>query len=75
MESADDALARRRFMMINLVRLSGVAFILGGLAMANDALPFEVPDIVAYGVVIIGMVEVFAIPILLSRAWSTNSRR
>ena len=74
-ETPQEALARKRLMVISAARFAGVLLILGGILAANDALPFSVPPVIAYIVVGIGMVETFAIPILLSRRWSTNSRR
>ncbi len=74
-DAPEDARARRRFMMISLVRFGGVFVILGAVLAANGALPFAVPDMAAYAAVMLGMGLVFVAPTLLSRRWSTNSRR
>ena len=65
-----DQRARNRFMVINLVRLSGVAFVLAGIAIIQGVI--ALPPLVAYVLIGIGLVDTFLVPTLLSRAWSSN---
>ncbi len=73
-DAAREAQARRRFAVISLVRLAGVFVILFGILAANKALPFAVPDAFAYLLVVMGMGQVFVIPTLLSKRWSSKPR-
>ncbi len=67
-----EARARGRFMVINAVRIGGVLMILAGLAISNGAL--DLPEPVAWVLIVLGMVETFLVPTLLSRMWSSNER-
>jgi hypothetical protein len=61
--------ARSRFFVIQLLRLSGVAFVLVGLAILNGVI--ELPEIAGYVILGIGLIDTLIAPILLSRAWKT----
>ena len=65
--------ARKRFMVINVVRIAGVAMILLGLLVASGSVDW--PQWSAYVLMGVGMVDAFIFPTLLSRRWSTNDRR
>ncbi len=65
-----DALAARRFMIINLMRIAGIAMVLAGIAVLNDALPL--PHWAGYVLVGLGLIEAFLTPQVLIRSWSTN---
>lgn len=65
-----DARARNRFMAINAVRFGGVLMILAGIAVINGAL--DLPEVVAWVLVVLGMAETFLFPTLLARMWSSN---
>ncbi len=64
--------AQRRFLLIGLVRFSGVAMILLGLVVANGNLDW--PQWTAYVLIGIGMVDTFVFPTLLARRWSSNTK-
>jgi hypothetical protein len=68
----DDNQARNRFMMIQLMRIGGVAMILFGIAVLRDVV--ELPDIAGYVLVVMGMGEAFFVPQMLARLWSSNRR-
>lgn len=67
-----DIRARNRFMVINAVRFGGVLMILAGLAISNGAL--DLPEPLAWVLIVMGMLETFVFPTLLSRLWSSNDR-
>lgn len=60
---------RNRFFMLNAVRLSGVALILVGILIVNGAI--DLPKLVGYIFVPIGLAEVFVVPLILARKWRT----
>lgn len=66
---AEDARARRRFMIINLMRIGGVAMILFAIAILYDAV--ELPDPVAWVLLALGFFETFITPQILARMWRT----
>lgn len=70
--AAAEALAKRRFTTINLVRLAGVAQVLLALAVFNEALDW--PQWAAVLLLVNGMADTFLIPTLLARRWSTRER-
>lgn len=61
--------AKPRFLVIQLLRLSGVAFVLVGLAILNGVI--DLPDIAGYAILGVGLVDALVAPILLARAWKT----
>lgn len=69
---AAEARAKGRFMMINAMRIAGVAMIIAGLAVFNDVL--QLPDWAGYMLIVLGMIETFVTPTLLARMWSTNNK-
>ncbi|WOE74458.1 hypothetical protein [Alterisphingorhabdus coralli] len=66
----DEAHARRRFMIISLVRFSGVIIVMVALLAINGVI-VGLPDIFSYGLLAIGLVEFFFVPIVLARMWRT----
>ena len=64
-----DALAKKRFMAINLVRMSGVALILVGLLCAGDKIDIPMARLIGVTLILIGMVDVFLVPTLLAKRW------
>jgi hypothetical protein len=61
--------AKPRFLVIQMLRLSGVAFVLVGLAILNGVI--ELPEIAGYVILGIGLLDTLVAPILLSRVWKT----
>lgn len=65
----DEALARKRFMVLSLMRLGGAFFLtVGLLAIAGKiALMREV----AYGFVVVGMLDFLFVPWWLAKRWKS----
>ena len=69
----DEALEKRRFLLFALTRLSGVALMMLGIAVAFS-------DIVRDGgfrqlgglLIAIGTIEMVVVPLLLKRAWQSK---
>lgn len=68
----DDNLARNRFMVINLVRIVGVAMIMLGIAVLRGLV--ELPEVAAYVLIMMGVGETFVVPQMLARAWSSRNQ-
>ena len=64
-----EELARKRFMILNLVRFGSIALIFAGLAnIAGKLLPGLSPFL-GYVLLVAGAVDFFLAPVLLKRAW------
>lgn len=59
----------RRFAVLNVLRLSGVAFVIVGLLMVNGII--AIAPAAGYVFIAIGLFDVFAAPIMLARKWRT----
>lgn len=68
-ESGDKAFGR--WMVIQVMRVAGVAFAVLGLLMTQDAVVIagEHNRVVGYAFVVIGMLDAFVMPIVLARKW------
>lgn len=69
---ADEAKAKQRFLLINLMRFAGVAMILFGIAIVQRLV--NLPDFAGYVLIVLGFGETFIVPQILARAWSSNRR-
>jgi hypothetical protein len=64
-----EELAKKRFMLLNVMRLTGVALAMGGLAnLAGKFMPEVAPYFGAF-LLITGAVDFFVGPALLKRGW------
>jgi len=68
----DEARARQRFIVLNLLRFSAIALVLFGIWIAERS-GFE-PRELGYVLVALGLVEFFLVPNLLRRAWKNKER-
>jgi hypothetical protein len=64
--------ARTRFMVLNAVRLGGLALVLIALAIHFRKIP--VPAELAYVLAALGLAEFFVLPGLLARRWRSADR-
>ena len=63
----NDDVARTRWFILNLSRLSGVALVITGLLVTQGAISWPVE--VGYGLILLGIVDVFVAPQVLARRW------
>ena len=66
-----DAQARNRFIVIQLVRISGVAMVLLGLMVMTGRIDW--PREAGFVLAAAGLFEALLAPLLLSRKWKTPS--
>ena len=66
---AQDDPAKGRFLVLQTMRLSGIALLVLGLLVINQAI--ELPVIAGYVLVIIGLIDALIAPSLLSRKWKS----
>jgi hypothetical protein len=70
---AAEARARNGYLILNMVRLSGIALVLLGLAIARGliGLPWPVGAVIA----VVGLIEFFFLPRIIARAWKAGDDR
>jgi hypothetical protein len=61
--------ARQRFLVLTLVRLSGVAMAILGMAVLAEKV--DLPAIAGYVLVALGALETLVMPVVLIKAWKT----
>lgn len=62
-----DEVARNRWMVINAVRLAGVAMVLVGILGVRGVI--EYPAVAGYVLIVVGLFDIFAVPLILARKW------
>lgn len=70
--AAADALAKKRFIVINVMRVFGVIMVIAGMAVFRGGI--GLPEWTGYLLIALGMFEAFVAPTLMARAWSSNPR-
>lgn len=63
--------AKQRFMILNLVRFSALAFIFAGAANIGGKLLPELTPTLGYVLLVIGAIDFFLAPVMLKRMWRT----
>lgn len=72
MNEAEEAQARQRFMLINLVRLGGVVLVLVGIAIARGQLGLPAP--IGWVLAVAGLGEFFFLPSVLAKRWRSGEQ-
>ena len=62
--------ARKRFIILNILRFSGAIVVMMGLAISAGRLFPDFPPLLGYLFLILGMIEFFLMPILLKKSWN-----
>lgn len=68
----DEAQAKRRFAVLNAMRLGGLALVMFGLAITRGVI--DLPRELGMGIAVIGMLDFFLLPRLLSKRWRTEEK-
>lgn len=69
-DGSNDNVARDRWMVINALRLGGLAMALCGILALGHVFAF--PEIGGYLLVLVGLADFFVVPVLLARKWRTS---
>lgn len=69
MNQADEALAKKRFMAISLIRLSGAVFMTLGLLVLGGKV--DLPQAAGLAFAVIGLIDLLVAPVFLSRRWKS----
>jgi hypothetical protein len=65
-----EAQARNRYIVLNVVRLGGLAMLMIGIAIARGVI--EAPYWLGVGLALVGLLDFFFGPRLLARGWSSR---
>lgn len=66
--------AKARFMLLNLVRLSGVALMFAGLANVSGKLLPELAPVLGGVLMVVAMADFFVAPMILKKIWQNQDR-
>jgi hypothetical protein len=68
-EPAPDSLARQRFLVMQVMRLAGMALVVFGVLIARGIVPL--PAIAGYVLAVVGIFDAFMMPVILARRWKS----
>lgn len=68
-EPAPDTLAKQRFMIMQVMRLAGVALFVFGILIVMGMVPL--PAIAGYVLAVVGIFDAFMMPVILARRWKS----
>lgn len=71
MNDAAEALAKKRFMIMSLVRLIVIPFVVGGLMNMTEKLLPEFSPWLGVVLLLIGILDIMVIPSMLARKWKS----
>jgi len=68
----DEKLAQRRFFFLQLIRFSGLALVMLGIAINVGQI--DLPSELGFVISLIGMIEFFFVPWFLASRWNKGGR-
>lgn len=68
----DENLAKRRFAVLNVMRLGGLALVMSGLAISQGVI--DLPKELGMAIAAIGLLDFFFLPRLIARRWSETEK-
>jgi hypothetical protein len=69
MNDQDEALARNRYMIIQMLRIFGVGLTIVGILIVRGKIDLD--PIVGYAFIVVGLLDAFGTPLVLARKWRT----
>lgn len=69
-DKASEALAKKRFMALNLIRITGLICILLGITIAQGVI--DLPRMVGVALAAFGMYDFFFMPRMLAKRWRSD---
>jgi hypothetical protein len=61
--------AKGRFLVLQMLRLSGVALVMFGLMVLNGKVP--IPAVAGYAFILAGVADALVLPAVLARSWKS----
>jgi hypothetical protein len=69
MNDQDEALARNRYMILQMLRIFGVGLTIVGILIVRGKIDLD--PIVGYAFIVVGLLDAFGTPLVLARKWRT----
>lgn len=69
MNGEDEAQARNRYMIIQMLRIFGVALVIVGILIVRGKIDLD--PMVGYVFIVVGLLDAFGTPLFLARQWRT----
>ena len=70
MTPEEETRAQYRFLILNLVRISGAIMLVLGLAIIARGV-FGLPELAGYVLFVIGIIDFMLVPLLLAKKWKS----
>jgi hypothetical protein len=70
----NEDLAKKRFLVMQLTRLAGLALVMLGIANVGGKLLPDLSPYLGYGLLIVGATDFFFVPLMLKRAWQKQDQ-
>lgn len=70
MTPEEETRAQYRFLILNLVRISGAIMLVLGLAIIARGV-FDLPELAGYVLFAIGIIDFMLVPLLLAKKWKS----
>lgn len=67
-----EALAKKRFMALNLIRITGLVCVLLGIAIAQGVV--DLPRMVGVALAVFGLYDFFFMPRMLAKRWNSDNK-
>ena len=71
MTQGEETRAQQRFLVLNLVRISGAIMLVIGLAVIANGV-FGLPVAAGYVLFLVGIVDFMLVPLLLAKRWKSR---
>ena len=68
-QPVSDEMARNRWLVINVLRLGGVAMVIAGMLGTRQVI--AIPMVAAYALIAVGLLDIYLVPLFLARKWRT----
>lgn len=70
MTPEEETKAQQRFLVLNLVRISGAIMLVLGLAVIANGV-FDLPVAAGYALFVVGIFDFMVVPLLLAKKWKS----
>jgi hypothetical protein len=67
--------ARQRFMLLSVMRFFGVGLVGVGVAILSGNFFADIPEIVGYVLLLVGVIDFFLAPLILKKTWQGQDSR
>lgn len=66
-----EALAKKRYMVLNMIRVFAALMVIVGLACATDKVDIPAAHLIGVVLILFGMIDFFVMPMVLAKRWKS----